>query len=217
MRLLKRIALRIVIAGKVLGQLAWDSVAGYIRRNRLGWIVAGLGIGIGTTLVIAATHPDGAGHIMSRAFLVHWGWAALLMMLYSRLVILGERLYHRSRPAWIHVPWWAWYTIPAAAVVAGAAANEFLVGATRILDLSGAAAAGVPYSTWIRGDYILAEQGLLPALPGELPTPPAKSWSDIASWAFGSLTTAWYWYYCGDRLAAARYECLAWQDRRRRR
>ena len=44
----------------------------------------------------------------------------------------------------------------------------------------------------------------------------AKSFADVAGWAFGALSAAWFAYFCGDRLSTARWDYIAWRRARRK-
>ena len=168
------------------------SVIRYIRKQ---WLpVSIFGSLLATILIVIWISPEELrGHIVNREFAVHFGWGALLYMIFSRLVLTWERRRSKRVLNFKRLDWRTWYFTPLAFMLAINATNEWVFSFTQIW----------PWD-WVNplgGDWARATRA------GDL----AKRWksiADIAGWAFGGLATAWYTYFMASRLFGARCDRL---------
>lgn len=192
MRLLKRIALRVVIAAKVIGQLVYD----YLRRNRLLKPVGTLAALLLIITVIWMLSPDDLQKHINEREVLHIGLGFALYALFGRLLLVFERKRGRS------FGWNGWYFIPLAMLLSINATNEWGIAMTR----APPDWPDIPLPWW-GGDWERALRR--DDHTGDDYWLRWKSVADMAAWALGALLCAWRDYFLADRLTTARQDYLA--------
>ena len=183
-------------------------VYGYLRENRILKPVATLSALLLTvTVVWLMAPPDLKKHITAREVL-HIGFAGMLYALFWRLVTVAERLSNKGQAVYHRYSWAVRYFGPMAILLTINSINEF-----------GFAMTGEPKG-WPEGEPLIRLGGdwaraLVMAKANDYyDMLKWKSIADLAAWAFGALTMAWFLYKEGESIWHARSDRLRWQHDR---
>ena len=165
--------------------LAWGMGTAWVSNHKLPVAVFGLSFGVlGTVTAVAAIfdHHGFWRHVLDRNIQIHLFAGMGLYLLFARLVLAVER------PTGKRLPWWLWYFLPVAFVMAISVCQEYvfsLMGETK--------GAHGDYHYWMaQGERIKA----------------SKSFADNATWFSGSMIAAWWSYFMPKRLWRARLDYL---------